>query len=67
MNTKSILLLVIFLVILVFGIVGPIVYFYKLNNNEKLTNKLELTIMSIAIITWTGLFINSIINKYMDN
>jgi hypothetical protein len=32
-----------------------------------INNKLELTIMSIAVISWLGLFINSIINKYMDN
>jgi hypothetical protein len=65
MNTKSILLLVIFLVILVIGFILPIYYFYKVNT--EITNKLELTIMSIAIISWLGLFINSIINKYMDN
>ena len=65
MNTKSILLLVIFLVILVIGFILPIFYFYKVRTD--ISNRLELTIMSIAVISWLGLFINSIINKYMDN
>jgi hypothetical protein len=66
MNSKTITMLVIFCVILTFGIIFPIIYFKNKTLNES-SIKLELVIMSALIISWVGLFTNSIINKYMDN
>ena len=63
MNKKSIIMLVIFLVFIA-AIIWPIFFYIP---NQDFDNKLELQIMTAMIIIWVGLFINSIINKYMDN
>ena len=56
-------MLVIFLVFIA-AIIWPIFFYIP---NQDFDNKLELQIMTAMIIIWVGLFINSIINKYMDN